>query len=115
MWGAAAVFVFRPLAERSEVVSERDLNRAVAAATGETVETIQRLGFRLNDPVDSGLGVEDDFLAAPRALDWDSGVDAALDDILGDDDWPGRIDPLPSYDEQLEDDEDLAETVCAAA
>ena len=86
-------------------MSERDLNRAVAKICGEFVETIQGLGFRLIDNEDS-----DDL--SPLVLDWDDRQPAYLGDVLSHDDWQGRVDPLPSYDEVFDDEEDYA---CAAA
>jgi hypothetical protein len=48
---------------------QSDLNRAVAAATGETVTTIKRLGFLLADP-DLELDPHDEELG-PYVIDWD--------------------------------------------
>ncbi len=48
---------------------QRDLNRAVAHATGESVATIQRLGFLLAEPqqpVD-----QEETAAGPNVIDWD--------------------------------------------
>jgi len=84
-------------------MSERELHRAVARATGEFVETIQNLGFRLE-----GDEVRDE--PGPQVLDWESGEPGYLNDVLSDDDWPGPSDPLPSYDEDFEE-----EVACAAA
>lgn len=48
-------------------MKQADLNRAVAAATGETVSTIKRLGFLL-EPDSSGQSEDfDDALV----IDWD--------------------------------------------
>ncbi len=90
-------------------MSDRDLNRAVARATGEFVETIQRLGFRLaNEP-----GPTDD---PPLVLDWDDQEPAYLYDVLSEDDWGGRRASLPSWDDDEEetDDEFEEEFACAA-
>jgi hypothetical protein len=50
----------------------------------------------------------------PLVLDWDSGQFVYLDDLLSEEDWLERIDPLPSYDEEFEDDLDEG-YACAAA
>ena len=44
-------------------MTQSDLNRAVARATGETVRTIAELGFSLVDPV----AVDDDLPRDPQA------------------------------------------------
>jgi len=50
-------------------MKQTDLNRAVARATGETVCTIQRLGFLLADPdVDIDPHCDD---SGPYVIDWD--------------------------------------------
>jgi len=88
-------------------MSDRELHRAVARATGEFVETIQKLGFRLE-----GDELRDE--PGPLVLDWDRGEAASLSDLLSEDDWPGRVSPLFSYDGELED-EFAEEYDCAAA
>ena len=88
-------------------MSDRELHRAVARATGEFVETIQRLGFRLQ-----GGAIQDD--PGPQMLDWDRGTPARLSDVLADEDWPGRVSPVASHDEGVEDAFD-EEYYCAAA
>jgi hypothetical protein len=50
-------------------MTQRELNRAVARATGESVETIQRVGFLLADP--AILMDPDDDQFGPPILDWD--------------------------------------------
>ncbi len=50
-------------------MTQADLNRAVAQATGETVTTIKRLGFLLADP-DELLDPEAEELG-PHVIDWD--------------------------------------------
>jgi len=50
---------------------QSDLNRAVARATGESVDTVRRLGFLLADPDDSFPDPQDEALG-PSALDWDA-------------------------------------------
>jgi hypothetical protein len=87
-------------------MSERDLSRAVAKATGESVESVQRLGFQLV----GAHGPEEDL--GPLVLDWDVRRPAYLSQVLSEDDWSGRVEPLPSYDEEYEDAEDYA---CVAA
>jgi hypothetical protein len=84
-------------------MSDRELHRALARATGEFVETIQRLGFRLE-----GEELRDE--PGPQVLDWDRGECASLSEVLSDDDWPGRVSPLPSHDEEFDE-----EYACAAA
>ena len=62
-------------------MKQADLNRAVSRATGETVETIRRLGFLLAEP--------DDMLDAdspddgPYMLDWDTLEPQRLEDNTG--------------------------------
>ena len=51
-------------------MTQRDLNRAVANVTGETVDTIERMGF---GPLTE---VTDDF--NPRIIDWDKADDSRL-------------------------------------
>ena len=51
-------------------MKQADLNRAVARATGETVETIKRLGFLLASPEET-LDPDSPDLG-PRVLDWDA-------------------------------------------
>ena len=81
-------------------MSERDLNRAVARLCGEAVDLIQTYGFRVAE--EDLLPQADD----PLVIDWDDRAAAYLGDVLTDDDWPGRVDPLPSHDEEFEYDED---------
>ena len=47
---------------------QRDLNRAVAQATGESVATIQRLGFLLAEPEQHDASQAED---KPNVIDWD--------------------------------------------
>ncbi|REK24082.1 MAG: hypothetical protein DWQ42_13560 [Planctomycetota bacterium] len=49
---------------------QADLNRAVARATGETVSTIQRLGFMLAEP-DEHIDTEAE-MHGPYMIDWDA-------------------------------------------
>ena len=51
-------------------MTQAEVNRAVARATGESVRTIQRLGFLIADP-DSELSDPDDEDLGPYVLDWD--------------------------------------------
>lgn len=57
-------------------MSQRELNRAIARATGETVREIEHMGF-------SEVVVPDDFgnRNDPAVLDWD-----ALDELLASED-----------------------------
>ena len=50
-------------------MKQADLNRTVARATGETVSTIERLGFLLAEPADSLDPDSDD--AGPYVIDWE--------------------------------------------
>lgn len=50
-------------------MTQRELDRAVARATGESVETIQRVGFLLADPAIPMDPDDDQF--GPPILDWD--------------------------------------------
>ncbi|QDT55872.1 hypothetical protein Pan44_39200 [Caulifigura coniformis] len=89
-------------------MSERDLNRAVALRTGESVESIQRLGFQVlgDEHVDEDLG--------PLVFDWERRQAAYLRQLLSDDDWPGKTWPLPSHDEDFDDELDQEYAVAAA-
>jgi len=51
-------------------VTQRELNRALARTTGESVRAISRFGFSLVDPdvPDGDLDVSD---IGPRMVDWD--------------------------------------------
>ena len=49
-------------------MTQNDLNRAVARATGETVSTISSLGFLLDEPG----GRFDSHLSDPDVIDWDA-------------------------------------------
>lgn len=51
-------------------MTQRDLNRAVARATGESVDTIEQMGFGPMD--ESAIDPE------PNTIDWDAGDDARL-------------------------------------
>ena len=51
-------------------MNQNDLNRAVAAATGETVSSIKRLGFMIanpHEPIDDPT----DPVHGGRVIDWD--------------------------------------------
>ena len=87
-------------------MSERDLNRAVARLCGEAVDLIQTYGFRVDD--EDLVAEADD----AQVIDWDDRAAAYLGDLLAEEDWPGRVGPLPAYDEELEYDED---ELCVAA
>ena len=50
-------------------MTQRELNRAIARATGESIDTIQRVGFLLADPA-LPLDPDDDQFGPP-ILDWD--------------------------------------------
>ena len=50
-------------------MKQADLYRAIARATGETVSTIQRLGFLLDDPTDNHDPESDE--NGPYVIDWD--------------------------------------------
>jgi hypothetical protein len=52
-------------------MNQRDLDRALARATGESVRTIRRLGFSLLDVDFSDLDSDASELA-PQIIDWDS-------------------------------------------
>ncbi len=51
-------------------MSQTEVNRAVAHATGESAGTITRLGFLIADP-DIDLEDSDDEDLGPYLLDWD--------------------------------------------
>jgi DUF438 domain-containing protein len=51
-------------------MTQRDLNRAVARATGESVDTIEQMGF---GPLDESAGDP-----GPNTIDWDADDDARL-------------------------------------
>ena len=50
-------------------MKQSDLNRAVARATGESITTIQRLGFMLADPAD--ILDADAEEHGPYVINWD--------------------------------------------
>jgi hypothetical protein len=49
---------------------QADLDRAVARATGESVSTIKRLGFLLDEPLPETVDADADVFG-PYVLDWD--------------------------------------------
>ena len=51
-------------------MTQRDLNRAVARATGESVDMIEQMGFGPLDDSSDELG--------PHTIDWDADDDARL-------------------------------------
>ena len=50
-------------------MTQRELDRAVAQATGEDLREIQRRGFSVADPMQADFDPEADYLR--RAIDWD--------------------------------------------
>ncbi|WP_278471809.1 hypothetical protein [Gimesia maris] len=50
-------------------MKQSDLNRAVALATGETIDTVKRLGFLLAEPHES-VDPDSETLG-PQVIDWD--------------------------------------------
>lgn len=52
-------------------MTQRDLNRRVAAATGESVREIQRLGFSVADGLHVGHDPEPLDEEIERYIDWD--------------------------------------------
>lgn len=58
-------------------MSPRELHRAVARATGESVARIERLGFRLaeSEATDAQMDADDEE-SEPQFIDWDA-LDAA--------------------------------------
>jgi len=79
-------------------MSQGELNRQVARATGDTVDAIRQMGFHFanEEPREHG----------PLVIDWDAGLPECLGGVLHPDDWPGFTGPLPSYDEEFDDDLD---------
>ncbi len=63
-------------------MTQRDLNRAVARATGESVDMIERMGFGpMEDPPDELSGEPSDERSddpAPSVIDWDADDDARV-------------------------------------
>ena len=51
-------------------MKQADLNRAVARATGESIATVKRLGFLIDDP-DAGSDHLDPLDPGPAVVDWD--------------------------------------------
>jgi hypothetical protein len=49
-------------------MNQRELNRAIAAATGESVETIAALGFNL---VETPEELDLEIFRSPLVVDWD--------------------------------------------
>ena len=52
-------------------MTQAQLNREIAQATGESVETIQRLGFLLDEP-NLDISDPDSEDLGPYVLDWDA-------------------------------------------
>lgn len=50
-------------------MTQNDLNRQVARATGETISTIKHLGFLLDEPPPSSMSTDPD---SPQIIDWDA-------------------------------------------
>ena len=50
-------------------MQQSELNRQVAKQTGESVATIKRLGFLLDEPVEAGEDYEPNL--GPLVIDWD--------------------------------------------
>jgi hypothetical protein len=52
-------------------VTQNDLHRAISRATGESVATIKRIGFMIEEP---GVAIDDphDPALGPHVLDWDA-------------------------------------------
>ena len=50
-------------------MTQRELDRAVARATGEDVREIRRRGFGIADPIEANFNPEPDY--SRRAIDWD--------------------------------------------
>ena len=51
-------------------MTQNELNRAIVEATGETVSTIKRLGFLLDDP-NAAADHFDPLDPGPAVIDWD--------------------------------------------
>ncbi len=51
-------------------MNQNDLNRAVAAATGETISAVKRLGFMIANPSDP-IDDPTDPVHGGRTIDWD--------------------------------------------
>jgi hypothetical protein len=51
-------------------MTQRELNRAVAEATGEDLREVRRRGFSIADPVDLDFDPEPNCIR-PKAVDWD--------------------------------------------
>jgi len=49
-------------------MTQCELNRAIAIATGESIQTIDRMGFNLVEVADD---IEPDALRTPLVVDWD--------------------------------------------
>jgi len=62
-----------------------ELDRAVARATGDSVATVRRLGFQLEDvfPDDlDDLEIDEEDLEGPLVLDWDDFTAVPLEQYL---------------------------------
>jgi hypothetical protein len=62
---AVRIFIFRSLP-----MTQRELNRAVARATGDSVREIRRRGFSMANPAEVNFDPEPDLLP-PLAVNWD--------------------------------------------
>lgn len=67
-------------------MTQADLERAVARATGDSVATVRNLGFQLEDifpdDFDDLDGDEEEFDEGPLVFDWDDYVAVPLEQYL---------------------------------
>ena len=57
-------------------MTQRELDREVASATGESLSEIRRLGFSIENPAEDFF--EPEPIAAPNVIDWDEHYRAEL-------------------------------------
>ena len=71
-------------------MKQADLNRAVARATGESISTIKRLGFLIDD-LSIGSARLDPSDRGPAVIDWDELQSRRLEPFCGE---PDRVPAL---------------------
>ncbi len=63
-------FLLAMASEGESTMTQAELNRAVARATGESIAEVKRIGFLLAEP-DTDIPDPDDEDLGPSVLDWD--------------------------------------------
>lgn len=75
-----------PVSKKGPAMTQAELDRAVARATGDSVATVRRLGFQLEDmfPDDfDDLEIDEESLdEGPLVFDWDAYAAVPLEEFL---------------------------------